>query len=98
MIKKHRDKKDEKSTESTLATAKWLTAKDWLEIELIAEGTNVTATIQGTNIRAVLKASDSTFAVAKPAVVFRCLGGDAHLDEVGVEVTKPGIAAVRRRK
>lgn len=85
-IKKHKDKADEKSKDQTLATAS-LDAKagEWLDVELRSEGEKVTATIGKS---AKLEASDATFAVAKPTVVFRVIGGDVQLDDVQITVVK----------
>lgn len=85
-IKKHKDKGDETSKEVTLATAS-LDAKggEWLDVELRSEGEKVTATV-GKSAR--LEASDPTFSVAKPTVVFRVMGGDVQLDDVQITVLK----------
>ncbi len=85
-IKKHKDKADEASKDQTLATAS-LNAKagEWLDIELRTEGEKVSVTIGKT---AKLEASDPTFSVAKPTVVFRVIGGDVQLDDVQVTVLK----------
>ena len=85
-IKKHKDKADEASKDQTLATAS-LNAKagEWLDIELRTEGEKVLVTIGKT---AKLEASDPTFSVAKPTVVFRVIGGDVQLDDVQVTVLK----------
>ncbi len=85
-IKKHKDKADEASKDQTLATAS-LNAKagEWIDIELRTEGEKVSVTIGKT---AKLEASDPTFAVAKPTVVFRVIGGDVQLDDVQVTVLK----------
>ena len=85
-LKKHKDKADEASKDQTLATAS-LNAKagEWLDIELRTEGEKVSVTIGKT---AKLEASDPTFSVAKPTVVFRVIGGDVQLDDVQVTVLK----------
>ncbi len=87
MIKKHRDKADEASKDETLATASFSPVmKDWVQIELVAIGDTVKAKIGDT---ARLEASDPSFHVAKPAVVFRVVGGEAEFDDVQVSVSKP---------
>lgn len=85
-LKKHKDKADEASKDQTLATAS-LNAKagEWLDVELRTEGEKVSVTIGKT---AKLEASDPTFSVAKPTVVFRVIGGDVQLDDVQVTVLK----------
>lgn len=85
-LKKHKDKADEASKEQTLATAS-LNAKagEWLDVELRTEGEKVSVTI-GKNAK--LEASDPSFSVAKPTVVFRVIGGDVQLDDVQVTVLK----------
>ena len=85
-LKKHKDKADEASKDQTLATAS-LNAKagEWLDIELRTEGEKVSVTIGKT---AKLEASDPSFSVAKPTVVFRVIGGDVQLDDVQVTVLK----------
>lgn len=85
-IKKHKDKADEKSKDETLVTAS-LDAKqgEWLDVELRSEGEKVAVTIGKS---AKLEASDPTFAVAKPTVVFRVMGGDVQLDDVQITVLK----------
>lgn len=88
-LKKHKDKADEKSKDETLATASLnAAAGEWLDIELRTEGEKVTASVGKT---AKLDASDPTFAVAKPTVVFRVMGGDALLDDVQVTVLKGAV-------
>ena len=85
-LKKHKDKADEASKDQTLATASLNTkAGEWLDIELRTEGEKVSVTIGKT---AKLEASDPTFSVAKPTVVFRVIGGDVQLDDVQVTVLK----------
>ena len=85
-LKKHKDKADEASKDQTLATAS-LNAKagEWLDIELRTEGEKVSVMIGKT---AKLEASDPSFSVAKPTVVFRVIGGDVQLDDVQVTVLK----------
>lgn len=85
-IKKHKDKGDETSKDATLATAS-IDAKagEWLDVELRSEGEKVSATVGKT---AKLEASDPSFSVAKPTVVFRVMGGDVQLDDVQVTVLK----------
>jgi hypothetical protein len=83
-LKKHRDKADEASKDQTMATAS-LNASEWLDVELRTEGEKVSATI-GKTVK--LEASDPSFSVAKPTVVFRVIGGDVQLDDVQVTVLK----------
>lgn len=85
-IKKHKDKADEKSKDETLATAAIdVTQGEWLDVELRSAGEKVAVTIGKS---AKLEASDPTFAVAKPTVVFRVMGGDVQLDDVQITVLK----------
>lgn len=89
LLKKHKDKADEASKDQTLATASLnAAAGEWLDIELRTEGEKVTATVGKT---AKLEASDPTFSVAKPTVVFRVMGGDVQLDDVQVTVLKAAV-------
>jgi hypothetical protein len=85
-IKKHRDKADAASKDVTLATANIAAPADgWLPIELRTEGDRVSVTIgSGTK----LEATDPSFHVEKPTVVFRVIGGDVQFDDVEVTVTK----------
>lgn len=88
-IKKHKDKADDKSKDETLATASLNAASgEWLDIELRTEGEKVTATVGKS---AKLEASDPSFSVAKPTVVFRVIGGDVQLDDVQVTVLKQAV-------
>jgi len=48
-------------------------------------------TIPGPTVK--LEASDESFHVGKPTVVFRVMGGDILLDDVSVTVTKPATPA-----
>ena len=81
-------RKAEASKDQTLATASLnAAAGEWLDIELRTEGEKVLATIGKS---AKLEASDPTFSVAKPTVVFRVIGGDMQLDDVQVTVLKAG--------
>lgn len=87
MIKRHRDKADQSSADSVLATAEFKPGLDnWVEIELVTVGNTVRARVGDV---AQLSASDPTFHVAKPAVVFRVAGGEAQIDNVKVSVQKP---------
>ena len=88
MLKKHKDKADEKSKDETLATGSStrLAEKGWISLELQTVGDRVTVRI-GDEIK--LEATDPSFHVAKPGVVFRVLGGDLQLDDVQVTVLKP---------
>ncbi len=87
MIKKHKDKADPKSTDETLTTASFKpgigASNEWAEIELTAKGDTVRAQI---GKFATLEASDPTFHVAKPGIVFRVVGGEALIDDVEVTV------------
>lgn len=95
-LKKHRDKADAASKDATLATATGpLPAGEWFTVELRAEGDRVTAQV-GDGLR--LEASDPTFHVAKPTVVFRVIGGDVEFDDVEVTVTRAALAAAKARK
>lgn len=88
-LKKHKDKADEASKDQTLATASLnATTGEWLDIELRTEGEKVTAKV-GKSV--TLDASDPTFSVAKPTVVFRVIGGDVQLDDVQVTVLKGAV-------
>lgn len=90
-IRKHKDKANPASKEETLATASFAANEgQWLNIELKTEGDRVTATIGGQlGSVAKLEASDPTFHVSKPTVVFRVGGEAVQLDDVSVTVTKP---------
>ncbi len=95
-LKKHKDKADEASKDEALATASLnAAAGEWLSIELRTEGEKITASI-GKNAK--LEASDPTFSVAKPTVVFRVIGGDAQLDDVQVTVLKAAVIKPAERK
>lgn len=93
-LKKHRDKADDNSKDETLAEASLSVApKEWFTIELKAEGEKVSVKITGKNgSLAKLDAQDASFKVAKPAVVFRVIGGDVHFDDVDLQVLKPAGA------
>ena len=85
-LKKHKDKADEAAKDKTLATASLnAAAGEWLDVELRTEGEKVTAMVGKS---AKLEASDPSFSVAKPTVVFRGMGGDVQLDDVQVTVLK----------
>lgn len=85
-IMKHVDKADPNSKNVILANAKSVVAADeWIAIRLEAKGNEVSATV-GEGIR--LTASDPSFGVPKPGIVFRCVGESAHLDQVAVVVKK----------
>jgi len=90
-INKHKDKAKPDSKDEALATAGFSSVEGkWLDLELRTVGDNVRATLsEGTTVLAELEASDATFHVSKPAVVFRAMGGDIQLDDVEVTVTKP---------
>lgn len=93
-LKKHKNKADTASRDETLATATFAAISgEWIDVELKTEGTKVTVTLNATpnattKLMARLEATDATFAVAKPAVVFRVIGGDVLLDDVQVTVLK----------
>ena len=93
-LKKHRDKADESSKDEPLAEAEFpTTVGEWIDIELKTEGANVTAVIgiapdATSKLTTKLEVSDPSFAVAKPTVVFRVIGGDVQLDDVQVTVLK----------
>lgn len=90
-LKKHRDKAQADSKDETLATAGYPAMdRQWLNVELRTTGDTVQATIVRASggVGAKLEASDPSFHVAKPAVVFRALGGDVQIDDVEVTVTK----------
>ncbi len=83
-ILKHNDKADPSSKSEVLADAKQPIAKgEWVNVRLEAKGNTVTAKV-GEDIS--LEATDPTFGVPKPAVVFRCVGTQALVDEVTVLV------------
>lgn len=84
-LKKHKDKADPRSQEETLATAGPTPEEEWISVQLETRGDTVTARV-GENL--VLEATDPTFHVKKPAVVFRVIGSEAHLDDVVVTVLK----------
>ncbi len=90
-LKKHRNKADELSKDATLGTASFNAGSEWIHIEVRASGNEVVAILKQGTQTAELRASHPSFHVAKPAVVFRTMGGDAHLDDVTVQVTKPGL-------
>lgn len=86
VIKLHRDKGDESSMDRTLGTlAAEQASGQWHDLEVRAVGERVTVKLSGQE----LTATDSTFAVPKPAVVFRVIGGDLWFDDVSVEVLRP---------
>jgi hypothetical protein len=100
-LKKHKDKAQPESKDVTLATAGF-TAQDrqWLNVELRTTGDRVQAIIVGATggVTAKLEATDPSFRVAKPAIVFRAMGGDVQIDDVEVTVTKPGVSARQAAK
>jgi hypothetical protein len=96
-LRMHRDKAKSGSTDSILAEAKWPREEGWMEIELHSTDGTALARIKAGETNAELTGSDETFKVAKPAVVFRTIGGDALLDEVIVQVTKPGLLSAIRK-
>ncbi|MCA8988105.1 MAG: hypothetical protein KDA78_10710 [Planctomycetaceae bacterium] len=88
-IKKHRDKADEKSQDATLATVKFAKPlTDWQEIQLKLDGNSVQVLIETPNGKHTMTATDDTFGVKKPAVVFRVGGGDLKLDDVQIDVKR----------
>lgn len=85
MIKKHRDKAKQDSKDEILASAKFDSiAGNWTDVVLVASGNTVRAEIGG---KVRLEATDPSFHVPKPAVVFRTVGGDLRVDQVTVQVT-----------
>ena len=60
-------------------------ARDWTEIELTAVGDSVNARIGDV---ATSEASDPTFHVPKPTVVFRVVGDGVFIDDVEVTILK----------
>lgn len=86
-IKKHKDKADPQSKDQTMATVKFAEPlTGWHTVNLKAEGNTVVVNIDN---QQQLTATEPTFGVKKPAVVFRVGGGDLLLDDVQVEVNKP---------
>lgn len=95
-LKKHKDKADDASKDQTLATASLdAVSGEWLDIELRTEGEKVMATVGKS---AKLEASDPTFSVAKPTVVFRVMGSDVQLDDVQVTVLKGAVIKPAEKK
>jgi hypothetical protein len=92
-LRKHKDKAKADSKEESLATAKF-DARDgkWADVELTTTGDKVQVTITAGSTTAKLEATDPSFHVGKPTVVFRVIGGDVQLDDVTVTVTKPAPA------
>ncbi len=97
-ILKHVDKADPASKNEVLAQGKGALAADaWIDVRLEAKGDQVLATLRSstassgkaTSTVLQLEASDPTFHVAKPGIVFRCVGETALLDEVTVAVKNP---------
>lgn len=85
-IMKHLDKADPNSKNEILAESKVdLSKADWIEVRLEAKGNEVLASV-GEGIK--LTASDPSFGVPKPGIVFRCVGETAYLDQVAVMVKK----------
>lgn len=92
-IKKHKDKAKADSKDETLAAAKFDSIDGkWAEVELTTAGDKVQATITAGATTVKLEATDPSFHVGKPTVVFRVMGGDVLLDDVAVTVTKPAPA------
>lgn len=99
-LKKHKDKADRQSKDETLATAGYADAADrWLSIELRTEGDRASAVITASNgalaTVAKLEATDASFHVSKPTVVFRVVGSEVQLDDVEVRVTKPSTVSIK---
>ncbi|MCG6158086.1 hypothetical protein [Rubinisphaera margarita] len=87
MIKKHRDKNREDSKDETLATVRFeKPLEGWHSVKLTASGKDVRVSIDN---QYQLTASDDSFGVKKPGVVFRVGGGDVHVDQIEVAVEKP---------
>lgn len=97
-IRKHKDKADPKSKDELLATLELPATTEWMNIELNTTGDKVMVQLQTGDSRGELTVSDPTFHVAKPTVVFRTVGGDALLDDVSLEVLKPGLLAQPAKK
>lgn len=92
-IKRHKDKSDPKSSDKVLVRAQHtLDPNAWIDVTLKSIGERVEVHLEqqtGTGSTVSdLAATDPTFGVAKPAVVFRVIGGEAQLDDVEVTVTK----------
>lgn len=88
-IVKHLDKNDPKSKNEVLATTKLKPANgEWINVRLETAGEVVNARISSKGAKAELTATDETFGVKKPTVVFRVKGGDVILDEIAVVVKK----------
>lgn len=92
-IKRHKDKSDPQSSDKVLVRAKHnLDPAAWIDVTLKSIGERVEVQLnQQTSTGGTvskLSATDPTFGVAKPAVVFRVIGGEAQLDDVEVTVTK----------
>ncbi len=99
-LKKHRNKADPQSKDDTLATAGYADATNrWLSIELRTEGDRASADITASNgavaTVARLEATDATFHVSKPTVVFRVIGSEVQLDDVEVAVTRPAVSVAK---
>lgn len=85
-IKKHKDKADPNSKDQTMSTIKFdKPMSGWHAISLKTQGSTVTVNLDN---QQQLTASDPTFAVQKPAIVFRVGGEDLLLDDVQVEIDK----------
>lgn len=99
-IKKHKDKAKPDSKDVTLATAGLNDVEGkWITVELQTTGDKVVASLTTDGQTAKLEASDESFHVGKPTVVFRAMGGDLLLDDVEVTVTKsapPAKTAAKR--
>lgn len=98
-IMKHVDKADPNSKNEVLATGKvTLSVDQWIDIRLEAKGDQVSVALSSSSVLAAgdqagscalrIEASDPTFHVPKPGIVFRCAGETAQLDEIAVVVKK----------
>lgn len=90
-LRKHRDKAKNDSKDVVLSTVGFPeTTGEWIAVELSTVGDKVTAMIDnGSGLVARLEATDPTFHVAKPAIVFRTIGDHVLIDDVKVTVGKP---------
>ena len=89
-MRTHKDKAKPESKDETLATAAFpLSENRWMTVGLHTVGDTVTATLDnGAGSVIKLTATDSTFHVPKPTVVFRVIGDAVQLDDVHVSVVR----------
>ncbi len=84
--KEHKDKADENSEDHICANIETpLPQFQWFNVRLETTGNIVNVAIAE---RIKMKVQRNKFGVQKPSVVFRTIGGDAHLDDVHVLVKK----------